>query len=92
MKTCEKITDIFKKSTSTEDIASALKERLDVVGQIMNDMMTDDENDSKKLLCIYQNSSPEERGIMDYVLVCLCGYTMHSVIENAKETGNILPI
>lgn len=88
----EKVTDIYAFSTSDQNLEKAIAKRLNIVGQIEKEMKTDDENESIKLLRVYSEMPPEARGIMDYMLVCLCGWTMNNIIENAEETKNIIPV
>ena len=80
----------YKGETEDQTIKEAQENKCDIVGQIMEEMMSDDENDTERLLFAYENATEEERAIMDYVLVCLCGYTMNTIIEHAKEYKNFL--
>ena len=76
--------------TSKEFINCAIKEKYDVVTQIINSGLTDDENDSKFLLNMYLDADEKERAIMDAMLVCICGYTMESIIFSCKQHNVIL--
>lgn len=77
--------DVFKNHTSDEEITEALEKKLDVIGAILEAMQSDDENDSAKLLETYKDASRDERALLDYALVCITGYTMSTMIENAKN-------
>lgn len=72
----------FLNDTTLEKLKEA--EEKDVISVIQEEMATDTENDSAKLIDLYQKVSKEERALLDYMLVCLCGYTMSSIIEKAK--------
>lgn len=57
----------------------------DVITQISLEMFNDDENDSQKLIDLYKAADSRERAIMDAVMVCICGWTMGHIIENAPD-------
>lgn len=81
---------IYKGDTTDEDINLAEKKGLDIVHKVFDEMGADDENETIKLLAAYKQASEAERGIMDYVLVCLCGWTMSSLIQKANDEGLVL--
>lgn len=83
-----KFYDCFKGDTTWNSIRKGIELDCDVVSQIFAEMESDTENESSKLLTAYQKSNEEERALMDYVLVCLCGYTMNTIIEHAEDAGN----
>lgn len=53
----------------------------DVIGKIIDEALSDTENESCRLLRNYLDADETERAIMDSVLVCLCGWTMETIIE-----------
>ena len=83
-----KFYDCFKGSTTWDNIKDGIELNCDVVNQIQIEMESDTENESYKLLTAYQRANEDERALMDYILVCLCGYTMNTIIEHAKDTEN----
>ena len=81
---------IYLNETTKEEVQDAIDEKLDIISQVMSEMLSDDENDTTRLLCMYLEGTPEERAIMDEVLVCLCGECMSSIINHARKADNIL--
>lgn len=71
-------------NTTDED----LQEDKDVITRISMEMFDDDENDSVKLLELYRHADERERAIMDAVLVCICGWTMSSIIGESDDLEN----
>ena len=67
-----------------DKIKMAIEEDLDVISAVTQAIYTDMENDSRILLDEYDNASPEIRKAMDFVLICLCGYSMESLIDKAE--------
>jgi hypothetical protein len=52
-----------------------------IIRTIYSSMESDTEDDSKYLLKMYLDADEKERAIMDAVLVCVCGYSMSSIIK-----------
>ena len=77
--------DVYKGDTTDEEINEAISGKLDVMTAIINEIQTDDENESMRLLEAYKDASEEERAVLDYALTCITGYTMGTIIEKAKE-------
>lgn len=75
---------VFLDHTGQEEIEDAMRKKLDVISTIKNEAMTDDENESYNLLSYYLQATPEEKSIMDCVLVCICGWTMSTIIEKSE--------
>lgn len=63
--------------TTDESLEIAEMEELDVVGQIVADILEDEENDSENLINLYINADETERAIMDSMLINICGYTVN---------------
>ena len=76
---------IYLNETTKEEVQDAIDDQLDIISQVMSEMLSDDENDTTRLLCMYLEGTPEERAIMDEVLVCLCGECMSSIINHAEK-------
>lgn len=74
----------FLGSTAKEEIQTALDKNLDVISAIKEEAMTDEENESINLLTYYLDATDEERSIMDCILVCICGWTMSTIIEKSE--------
>ena len=74
----------FLGSTTKEEIQTALDKNLDVISAIKEEAMTDEENESINLLTYYLDATDEERSIMDCLLVCICGWTMSTIIEKSE--------
>lgn len=82
--------DYVRGSTTDDEIRSAVEKRLDVVSAIRNAMETDDENDSMRLLSLYEEADETERAITDVLMINICGYTLSSIIREAEENGYLL--
>lgn len=80
----------YKGYTENSDVKKAMALELDIVSQIMIDMESDTENQSAMLLELYLNADEEEKGMLDYLLVSLCGYTLKTIINNAAAAGLVL--
>lgn len=59
----------------------------DIVQVIQDEILSDDENDSARLIATYQSASPEKRAIIDDVLISICGWGMPHLIDAAKSRG-----
>jgi len=81
---------LYKGDTSEEVIRQADKDKVDIISQLFTEMTTDDENETEKLLELYLNVTDEERALLDYMLVSICGNTLHTLIENARATNTYL--
>ena len=77
--TDEELHEALNKIEETEDEWG--DSNYSIIGSIFSAMGMDTEDDSKYLLKIYLNADTKERAIMDAVLICVCGYTMSSIIE-----------
>ena len=56
-----------------------------ISGTVSMQMFSDEEDDSNRLLEMYLDADKKERAIMDAMLVCLCGYSMSSIIDIMLE-------
>ncbi|MBQ6856858.1 MAG: hypothetical protein IJO13_07115 [Lachnospiraceae bacterium] len=72
---------VYLRSTNDSDIEKAESKSLDVITAILEEAVSDDANESSRLIDFYKSLSETERAVADYVLVCLCGWTMHTIIK-----------
>lgn len=56
-----------------------------IINKIFSFMATDTKDDSKYLLKMYLDADDKERAIMDAVLICVCGYSMSSIIKKSLK-------
>lgn len=52
---------------------------------IQAEMLSDSEDDSERLAALYEQASPEQRKVVDDVLICLCGYSMPSLLAKLND-------
>lgn len=77
--------------TTDEDIKAAyqmLEQEKSVINKIMEEMASDGENESDKLLALYEESTKEERALLDSALIAICGWSLHTIIEMMKSGEN----
>lgn len=67
--------------TTDVDIAMAVGKDLDIVSAILKESASQEVNESRELLQCYSEASIKERAIMDRILVYLCGWSMHSLVD-----------
>lgn len=72
---------IYLEDTTDDDIKKAKEGKLDLVSAIKEQIESDVENETNNLLHLYETCSTEERAIADYLLVQICGYTLHTIIN-----------
>ena len=82
--------DFIIGSTTDTEIQNAIEKHIDIVSYIKCAIETNLENDSIRLLSIYEEADETERAIMDLALINICGFTMASVIKEAEEEGYLL--
>jgi len=58
---------------------------LDVITTIQTQMMSDDTNDSDRLIRTYEGADEATKAVIDDVLITLCGYSMPSLLEMSSE-------
>lgn len=56
-----------------------------IIMEIYNHMSSDTEDDTIHLLDLYLEADKKERAILDSMMVCICGYTMESIIFLMEE-------
>lgn len=48
-------------------------------------MAADDSDDSERLIAQYEQANPATREALDYAFICLCGWSLSTLITKAKE-------
>lgn len=71
--------------TSTVEVWEAIQNKLKIKQIIQNELNNDAEDESERILSLYIMASKEQRAAMDALLVCICGETLSTIIEKAKE-------
>lgn len=56
-----------------------------IIMEIYNHMSSDTDDDTIHLLNLYLEADKKERAILDSMMVCICGYTMESIIFLMEE-------
>ena len=57
----------------------------DVVSTIYNEIATDDYNQSARIIEKYEAMNDEQKHIVDDLLMDICGWTLDSLIDLAKD-------
>lgn len=77
--------EFYLGGTKDETVERAIDYDYDVITVIKKEMETDCDWESLKLLELYLQADEKERAILDAALVCMCGWTMESIITNIEE-------
>lgn len=56
-----------------------------LISRIAEAIATDDDDQSERLVETYKAASKTRKAAIDDVMICLCGYSMPTLIEQAKE-------
>lgn len=83
--------DCFIGTTTQEYVCEFWKEyetqnNPSLISTILEEMQSDTENESNKLLLLYMISDEKERAMLDYMLVALCGWSMKTLIEKNRAS------
>lgn len=70
-------------TTKDETLNEAIIHERDIISTITEEMLADQGYDPAILLQLYKKADELERAIMDSVLMCLCGWSMESIIKNS---------
>jgi hypothetical protein len=62
---------------------------MSIVSRVQEYMVTDDDDQSDRLLRDYQAASDVEKKAIDAALICLCGYSLKTIIEEAKHDDDM---
>ena len=69
--------------TKDETLNEAIIHKRDIISTITEEMLADQGYDPAILLQLYKKADELEQAIMDSVLMCLCGWSMESIIKNS---------
>lgn len=76
--------DVYEGQTTDEDIQKGfqlIEQEKSIVGKITEEMISDGDDESDKLLTLYLESTPKERALLDCALIALCGWSLHTMID-----------
>lgn len=76
--------DMYEGQTTDEDIQNEfqlIEKEKSIVAKIMEEMVSDGDDESDKLLNLYLESTPKERALLDCALIALCGWSLHTIID-----------
>ena len=76
--------DMYEGQTTDEDIQNGfqlIEKEKSIVAKIMEEMVSDGDDESDKLLNLYLESTPKERALLDCALIALCGWSLHTIID-----------
>lgn len=59
----------------------------DITRAVLEEILSDDENDSEALIDYYDNCTEEQKEAVDKTLICLCGYRLSTLFIKAEERG-----
>lgn len=62
----------------------------DVMSTLQVAISTDDDNQSERLIADYEAADDATKKIMDDMLICICGYSMLSLVTLAHDNGSFL--
>lgn len=51
----------------------------DIIGVLTDELLTDVENDSQRLISMYDNGDGGDIEVIDNVLIAICGYSLQSL-------------
>ena len=71
----------FLGRTKNETLEHAIENDYDVIAKIFEEMETDCDWESSRLLDLYLQADEKERAILDAMLVYLCGWSMETIIR-----------
>ena len=60
---------------------------MSIVSRVQEYIATDDDDQSERLLNEYQEAGPKEKEAIDNAFICLCGYSLATIIAEAKHDG-----
>ena len=58
-------------------------EDFSLVSQIAQEIASDDEDDSERIIRAYRNASAEERHVIDCILVWITGWSIKTLLDHA---------
>jgi len=57
----------------------------DVISALSEAILSDDANQSERLVRLYTDSEPSAKDLIDDVLIIVCGYSLPTLIRKAEE-------
>lgn len=67
-----------------------MDKELDLVGTIINESLSDSENESLRLLNLYNKSTVREKSLIDEVIMCICGWRLETIAKIAERNGSYI--
>lgn len=64
---------------------------IDIIHKLIQNKTKNLDSDNELLIHYYTNANPDEQKIIDTIMVCICGYSLETIInhpENIKEIGS----
>lgn len=58
---------------------------MSLIETIYDHMGSDDEDDSERLIALYQRATPDQKQVLDDALICLCGYSFTTLTGRATS-------
>lgn len=83
--------DAYKSQTTDEDLRKGfqlVEQEESIIGKIAEEMASDGDDESGKLLNLYLESTAKERALLDCTLMALCGWSLHTIISMMTETDD----
>ena len=83
--------DVYEDQTTDEDIQKGfqlIEQEKSIVAKITEEMISDGDDESDKLLNLYLESTPKERALLDCALIALCGWSLHTMIDMMTKPDN----
>ena len=62
--------------------------KIDIIHKLIKNRTENLDSDNELLIHYYTNAKPDEQKIIDTIMVCVCGYSLETIInhpENIKE-------
>jgi hypothetical protein len=58
-----------------------------LVAHISKAMFSDDDDQSERLASLYLNANQAEKDILDNAFICLCGWSLKTLMERCEQEG-----
>lgn len=58
---------------------------MSLVSRIAEAILNDDDDQSDRLINDYNNATPDQKQAIDDALICICGWSMTTLMEQAKH-------
>jgi hypothetical protein len=73
------------KTKTTQDNQQNATSSPDVLAALTQAILTDDMNQSDRLVRLYESSDMDEKDLIDRLLIIICGYSMPTLIEKSES-------